>query len=163
MAPGAPSFFSTHPSPNQLEHFLQGGELSEELQADIGRHLLARCPQCLEVTRRVWAGASGKVPKPNPPPAEARQPKRRPRAPLSAAARAALESAAQERLLEIAGVLLKASRELKTIAAALPPPADPPSGEDSATVELRALIDCVLVDLLGPAIQSLHAAAAPYV
>ncbi len=160
MAPGAPTFFQTHPSRDQLECFLRG-ELYDELGGAIARHLLARCPQCLQVTRRLWAGASGKVPKPNQPPGDAQPRKRRPRAPLSAAARAALESAAQERLQELAGVLQKVSRELKTIAAALP--SDSPSGEESLSVELRAVIDCVLLDLIGPAIENLRAAAAPYV
>lgn len=159
MAPGAPTFFPAHPSRNQLERFLRG-ELSEELGAAIVRHLLARCPQCLEVTGGIWARASAKMPKPNQPPGA--PPKRR-RPPLSAAARAALESAAQERLLKLVGVLQEVGRELKSIAAALPPPPDPPSGEESLTVELQAAIDCVLADSIRPAIETLRAAAAPYV
>lgn len=140
-----------HPSREQLARFLRG-ELSEEVRSTILRHLLARCPQCLPVTGRMWAQASGKVP----------APKRRRRTsggvPVSAAARAALESAAQERLLELAGVLQEVGQALKGIAEALPPP-HLPMDEESVTVELRALIDCVLTDLIRPAIESLRAAA----
>src|SRR5262245_21895349 len=88
---------AAHPSREQLVRYLRG-ELSEELRSAISCHLLARCPQCLQETGRIWSQASGKAP--------AR--KGRPRASggvrLSAAARAALESAAQERLLELVGV-----------------------------------------------------------
>jgi len=164
MAPGAPTFFPTHPSRHQLQRFLRG-ELYDELGGAIARHLLARCPHCLQVTRRLWAGESAKVPKPNTPAVDAQLPKRRasggPR--KSAAARAALESAARERLLELAGVLEEVVQALKSIAKALPPP-HLPVEEESVTVELRALIDCVLTDSLGPAIENLRTAAqtAPY-
>ena len=42
-----------HPDPRQLERFLCGQASRDEVRA-IVRHLLARCPECLQLTRRIW-------------------------------------------------------------------------------------------------------------
>jgi len=44
---------SHHPEPTQLERFVRG-ELSREEARGIVRHLLARCPSCIQVTGRLW-------------------------------------------------------------------------------------------------------------
>lgn len=43
----------SHPHPVQLESFLRG-ELSRGEIRPVVRHLLASCPACLKVTRRLW-------------------------------------------------------------------------------------------------------------
>ena len=43
-----------HPADRQLERFMRGELPREEVPAVV-RHLLAGCPQCVAVTRRVWA------------------------------------------------------------------------------------------------------------
>jgi hypothetical protein len=43
----------SHPAREQLERWMRG-ELSRSEGAGIVRHLLAGCPACLQVTRRLW-------------------------------------------------------------------------------------------------------------
>jgi hypothetical protein len=42
-----------HPGRHDLERFMQG-RLSREEARNVVRHLLTRCPQCLQVTRQLW-------------------------------------------------------------------------------------------------------------
>ena len=42
-----------HPHPKQLKRFMSG-ELPRPEAASIVRHLLKGCPQCVQVTRRLW-------------------------------------------------------------------------------------------------------------
>lgn len=42
-----------HPGPRQLEHLMRG-ELTRLEVLAVVRHLLAGCPMCAEVTRRMW-------------------------------------------------------------------------------------------------------------
>ena len=42
-----------HPADSDLERFMQG-TLSPEARRDVVRHLLTRCPQCLQVTLQLW-------------------------------------------------------------------------------------------------------------
>jgi hypothetical protein len=44
----------SHPDLHQLERFMRG-ELSGTAARTIVRHLLAGCPQCVQITRRFWA------------------------------------------------------------------------------------------------------------
>jgi hypothetical protein len=46
-------FRQSHPHPAQLERFMRG-KLPKLVVRSIVRHLLAGCPECLEVTRRLW-------------------------------------------------------------------------------------------------------------
>jgi hypothetical protein len=48
-----PAVRQDHPHPKQLERFLRG-ELSRSEVAKVVRHLLAGCPACQQVTRRLW-------------------------------------------------------------------------------------------------------------
>jgi hypothetical protein len=77
------------------------------------------------------------------------------------------ETAARERLREIAGeldALQTRLRRLREVAARLTPPPPPPGDElDVATdvtmdvaTELRAVIECVLIDRLQPALRDLQ-------
>ena len=43
-----------HPTPVDLERFMRGG-LGREETRWLVRHMLAGCPQCLAVTRRLWS------------------------------------------------------------------------------------------------------------
>lgn len=47
-----PADFS-HPSAEELRSFMRG-ELKRSEVRDLVRHLLTGCPECLEVTRRLW-------------------------------------------------------------------------------------------------------------
>jgi hypothetical protein len=50
-----------HPAGRQLARFMNGdGELPRDETRALVRHLLAGCPRCVEVTRRLW--------RPEPPP-----------------------------------------------------------------------------------------------
>jgi len=42
-----------HPADSDLERFMRG-TLSPEARRDVVRHLLTRCPQCLQVTSELW-------------------------------------------------------------------------------------------------------------
>lgn len=42
-----------HPDPQELVGFMRG-ELSRSPARDVVRHLLTGCPQCLQITRRLW-------------------------------------------------------------------------------------------------------------
>ena len=42
-----------HPDSEQLERLMRG-ELPRREVAEVVRHLLAGCPACLQVTRRLW-------------------------------------------------------------------------------------------------------------
>ncbi|MBW8874024.1 MAG: hypothetical protein JF614_03605 [Acidobacteria bacterium] len=48
-----PAISQRHPHPSQLERFLRS-ELPRPQVASIVRHLLTGCPQCREVTGRLW-------------------------------------------------------------------------------------------------------------
>ena len=48
-----PAVSPWHPHPRQLERFMTG-KLSKPEAAAIVRHLLKGCPQCVQVTRRLW-------------------------------------------------------------------------------------------------------------
>jgi hypothetical protein len=43
----------SHPSAEELRSFMRG-ELKRPEIRDLVRHLLTGCPECLEVTRRLW-------------------------------------------------------------------------------------------------------------
>jgi hypothetical protein len=43
-----------HPEPQQLERFMRGESPRDECRL-IVRHLLAGCPECAIITRRIWA------------------------------------------------------------------------------------------------------------
>lgn len=43
----------THPGEQELERFMRGELPRRELHAVV-RHLLTGCPQCVQVTRRLW-------------------------------------------------------------------------------------------------------------
>ena len=47
-----------HPHPRQLERFMRS-ELPRAEVASIVRHLLKGCPQCVQVTRRLWSLGDG--------------------------------------------------------------------------------------------------------
>jgi hypothetical protein len=47
-----PADFS-HPSAEELRSFMRG-ELKRSEVRDLVRHMLTGCPECLEVTRRLW-------------------------------------------------------------------------------------------------------------
>jgi len=49
MGPADPS----HPSAEELRSFMRG-ELKRSEVRGLVRHLLTGCPECLEVTRRLW-------------------------------------------------------------------------------------------------------------
>lgn len=49
----ASSVRKKHPSREQLERLVRG-ELPRSEGAEVVRHLLAGCPACLQVTRRLW-------------------------------------------------------------------------------------------------------------
>lgn len=44
---------TSHPKPGMLERFMRE-ELGRAEVAGLVRHLLTGCPQCVEVTRRLW-------------------------------------------------------------------------------------------------------------
>jgi hypothetical protein len=44
---------SSHPSVEELRSFMRG-EMKRSEVRDLVRHLLTGCPECLEVTRRLW-------------------------------------------------------------------------------------------------------------
>lgn len=67
--------------------------------------------------------------------------------------------AAQEQLLEFASRLAEIQDSLRSLAASLPPSGDDLEVQDAPS-EIRSVIDCVLVDSIGPAIRDLRAAAA---
>lgn len=48
-----PAVRRNHPDRVRLERFLRG-ELPRPEVAEVVRHLLAGCPACLQVTRRLW-------------------------------------------------------------------------------------------------------------
>ena len=43
----------SHPSAEELRSFMRG-ELKRSETRDLVRHLLTGCPECMEVTRRLW-------------------------------------------------------------------------------------------------------------
>jgi uncharacterized NAD(P)/FAD-binding protein YdhS len=65
--------------------------------------------------------------------------------------------AAQGQLRLLAQRLGEIQTDLRRVSASLPPGGDPE--EQDAAVEIRAVIDCVLVDSIRPAIRDLRAAA----
>jgi hypothetical protein len=74
-----------------------------------------------------------------------------------------LEAAAREELQQIVEELKRAQERLKAIHQRLPAPTDVETvqaadDEDDASTEIRSVIECVLVDSLGPAIRDLEAA-----
>jgi len=123
-------------------------ELSDEdpYRMFIVRHLLTRCAQCCAVTRRLWGPGSQKRAKPR----------------RGKAARAVLAEEAQEKLLELTEQLEGIRDGLRGILIALPPvPPDEEEEEDevSVTHEARAVIECVVNDLIKPGIAALRAVA----
>jgi hypothetical protein len=76
-----------------------------------------------------------------------------------------LEAAVQDQLQEIAEDLKKIEKRLRALHGSLPAPSTGDREEESeeendVATELRAVIDCVLTDSIGPAIRDLLAAAA---
>lgn len=148
-----------HPSQIHLERFMRC-ELPPAESSAVVRHLLTGCPQCRRVTGWLWnfrkgkpmglKRRRGKLPASEP----GRPPLR-----CSEATRIELEEAAQERLLERADVLEELAGSLLSIAKALPPPREVDPETEDVTVELRAVIDCVLTEEIRPAIGHLRAAA----
>ncbi len=58
-----PAISQSHPDPGQLERFMRG-ELPRSQVAALVRHLLTGCPQCREVTGRLWRSMTNVKPKP---------------------------------------------------------------------------------------------------
>jgi hypothetical protein len=76
-----------------------------------------------------------------------------------------LEAAVQDNLQGVAEDLKKIEKRLRTLHGSLPAPATGDREEESeeendVATELRAVIECVLADCIGPAIRDLLAAAA---
>jgi hypothetical protein len=65
--------------------------------------------------------------------------------------------AAQAQLRVLAGRIGEIQADLRRVSESLPPGGN--SEEQDVAAELRAVIDCVLVDSIGPAIRDLQAAA----
>jgi hypothetical protein len=71
-----------------------------------------------------------------------------------------IESAAQAELRKIAEDLKVIRERLKVVQEGLPVAPDRGDDEMDTVTELRSVIDCVLVDSIGPALRDLLAAAA---
>lgn len=71
-----------------------------------------------------------------------------------------IESAAKAELRKIAEVLKVTRERLRAVQESLPVASDQGEDEMDTATELRSVIDCVLVDSIGPALRDLLAAAA---
>jgi hypothetical protein len=126
-----------HPSERVLKRFMRGN--LPRLQAGaVIRHLLTGCPQCRQVTRRLWRLAD--------------------RVPRKEFQMTEAEAAAQVQLRTVTEELAKIQTVLRGIAESLPP--SPPDDEEpqEGAGALRSVIECVLADSLQPAIRDLQAA-----
>jgi hypothetical protein len=148
--------FRPKPSEQDLAGFLRGA-LSRDQTRLIVRHLLTGCPDCLQVTRRLWN--LGEVPTriAISPQGELRM--TRQNSPASEA-----EAAAQAQLKEIMEKLKAVEKEMREIHKSLDPRESARSGaaaeseaDNDISTEIRSVIECVLTDSLGPAIRDLQA------
>jgi hypothetical protein len=78
---------------------------------------------------------------------------------------AELESVVQDNLQEVAEDLKKIEKRLRALHGSLPAPStrnreEESEEENDVATELRAVIECVLADCIGPALRDLLAAAA---
>jgi hypothetical protein len=71
-----------------------------------------------------------------------------------------IESAAQAELRKIAEALKVIRERLRAVQESLPVAPDQGEDEMDTATELRSVIDCVLVDSIGPALRDLLSAAA---
>jgi len=136
-----------HPRPVQLQRFMGGG-LQRLQRVAIVRHLLAGCPQCVCVTRRLWNLAEE-------------------RAEREASTVTDAEAFARIQLEEIERELQRIRYRMLGVQSTLPPS---PVDRDSADVErlddlsqLHAVIRCVLQDAIEPAIEDLRELAQEFV
>jgi hypothetical protein len=66
------------------------------------------------------------------------------------------EKAAQEEIRDVVRDLEALRFRLVGVRASLPAPESEEEGEGDAAVDLRAVLDCVLADSIGPALQDLR-------
>jgi hypothetical protein len=71
-----------------------------------------------------------------------------------------LEAAVREQLLPTISGLKVVQERLRVLQESLPVVPDPGDEEMDAVTELRSVIDCVLLDSIGPAIRDLQTVAA---
>jgi hypothetical protein len=158
----SPPAGSDHPESRQLQCFLRG-ELPRREAREIVRHLLTGCPQCRQVTRRLWKNPRDLAPDPELQERAAcgsSKPLLRWRDRRMTEA----EAAAQEELREIANVLSVLCVRLESIHDRLPVPLQETAmllGEEEKDVatEIRSVVECILHDSLRPTIRDLDKAA----
>jgi hypothetical protein len=71
-----------------------------------------------------------------------------------------IEAAIQEHVLPVASELKAIQKRLRELRESLPPVSGRDEEEMDAVTELRSVIDCVLLDSLGPAARDLETVAA---
>lgn len=133
------------------------------------RHLLARCPQCLAITGRLFnTGGKGildlktaleETPPPAPDLRRAQWPRSEGRPAERQAAVAAIVSAAQDLLLTMVEELERFHDRLQSAFRTLPSPKHADSATADVLMELRNVIGCVLEERIGPALTDLRDAA----
>jgi len=133
----------THPRVVQFERFMCGG-LPRLERVAIVRHLLTGCPRCVRVTRALWSLAA--------------EPTER------ESIMTDVEAFARIQLKEIERELQRIRYRMLGVQSTLPPapadrePADVHSLDDLS--QLHAVIRCVLMDSIEPAIEDLRGLSA---
>ena len=152
-----------HPCDGDLQKLMRG-ELSRPAARDVVRHLLTSCPQCMQVTRRLWPLSGRRLKDLGAPQRAGRaaltllKPIRRERTMTQA------EAQAQAELREIVAELGALAARLESIHDRLPVPIYETAMllgemEMDVSTEVRSVIECVVHDELRPAIRNLAAAA----
>lgn len=141
-----------HPSARTLES-LVSGKLKRPDAGVVVQHLLSGCPRCAEITARLWdlrSNPEGSKSSGAASAGRAEAPLEEASAPPDMEGITAAEAVAQGELLKLAAELEDIRRKALTLSESLTPP------NEECSTEIRAVIRCVVHDMIEPAIRSLQ-------